>query len=282
MIREGPKGVNQTAALLLTLVLGCSSRGEAPVAEDLEARLSLVDPEPEVGRPFRVRLEMTNRGENTYLYDDEKVKLARVLEVRAVDGPSVRYLGWSWSIGEGGPRRLRPGETVTLYEEIDVSQEHEVNRPGAYTVQFIGGGVSLAREHELEFFPPGDPNGSPLLAISRHRLVSNKLRVNVGPGDSIDREVLRATLSPLLPEPWSIGPQVTVRLHGRTSSLTLTRWGSLREVVSAPLRLAEVSPGPDHELVGEFRGRKLWIEVTSRARAAVEEIRPTLRNLISR
>jgi hypothetical protein len=276
MIREGRRVVNHAALLVLVLGSACCSTYSGPLAEDLEARLTLLDQAPEVGGTFRFRVEMTNRGTTRYLYGHQRVRPNPVLEIRTPAGEVETFRGGTLSTHREGPLSINPGESVVLFESLDVAREFDIGRPGRYRVQFVGGGVAVAKEAEVSRFPPYDPQGNPRVGLSSLRVISNKIWVEVGPGDYFDKEALRNLLAPALPEFWTLGDEMSSSLEGRESRMVLTRWFSLQEMVSIPVRFAERSPGADYVEIGEFRTRKVWLGVSPDARKSFAEIRPFL------
>jgi len=267
MIREHRRVVNHAAALLL--FAGCwappGSREFVP-APGLEARLTLLDTSPKLSGRFRVRLELSNRGSTTYRYDSQQVDVNDSLVVRGPAGPATYIYGSYQTLGN--PKDLKPGETVLLFDELDVARQYSVAREGRYTVQWAGRGLSLARKDAL--VPPEEQ----MLWTSPLYVVSNIVDVVVAPGELSDLDALAALLVPVLPRPW----ELTCAEYGTPERhVLLTRTAALKvDLLRADVRLGE-RPAPSAELVGEFRGKKVWLVSPP---AAVDEIKPALRKAL--
>jgi hypothetical protein len=140
----------------------------------LASRLSLTTKEPRLGEPVRVRLEVKNVGEGPATYDSQQAAVNNSLIVKGPDGAAVPYIGLSYQT-LGGPTALGPGETKSVFAELDVAAQYLIERAGNYTVQ------SRAR------------GGIP---------ASNVLAMTVRPGTLSDFQKLFATLYRSTPAGW--------------------------------------------------------------------------------
>jgi RNA polymerase sigma factor (sigma-70 family) len=105
-------------------------------AGGLSTRLVLVSG-AKVGEPVTVRLEMKNVAQEERTYDRQQADVNGSLLVTGPDGKPVPYIDLSYQTA-GGPQVLKPGETVTIFETLDVAAQYLLDQPGAYTIQFRG------------------------------------------------------------------------------------------------------------------------------------------------
>jgi hypothetical protein len=192
----------------MTLLLtGCASHNDipfpgndawGPLQEDLRTRLIPGKESYKLGDSILVTLEMKNLGEVTRKYDSQTVAVNRSLIVKGPDGKEVPYVGGSTQTGMGYST-LRHGETVILFDSLDIASQYLVSEPGTYTVQFRGqkyGG-------EIASIPP-----------------SNILEIKVKPGNMKPVDQVITRLQPILPKKWILikSTKSRVRPAGRKES----------------------------------------------------------------
>ena len=102
----------------------------------LSSRLVLLEGS-KVGEPVKVKLELKNGSKEDRTYDSQQATVNNSLEVKGPDNKSVPYTDLSYQTA-GRSKALKPGQTVTIFENLDVAGQYLLDKPGAYTVQFRG------------------------------------------------------------------------------------------------------------------------------------------------
>jgi hypothetical protein len=120
-----------------------------PKMKGLEARLTAAKREFLPGEPVPVRLELVHGGENSLWYDAQQVALNDPLFITDQEGKKVPYTA-DWYQTCGGFRPIKPGETVVLLDGLDLARQYAIDRPGKYTVQWLGNGVRLKATGDIE------------------------------------------------------------------------------------------------------------------------------------
>ncbi len=128
------------------------------------------------GNPILLRLELIHEGDGTLYYDDQQVAVNGSMTVKNGDDKSIPYVGGSVQTG-GGFRPVGPGQTVVLFDNFDITKQYRIARPGQYTVQFNGGGLSVGHRME-EDIKPDMSKDSPTFSLY-DLLSSNSVTINV-------------------------------------------------------------------------------------------------------
>ncbi len=128
------------------------------------------------GKPILLRLELIHEGGGTLYYDDQQVAVNGSMTINNGNGKSIPYVGGSFQTG-GSFRPVGPGQTVVLFDNFDITKQYSVARPGQYTVQFNGRGLSVGHRME-EDIKPDMPEDSPTFSLC-DLLSSNSVTINV-------------------------------------------------------------------------------------------------------
>lgn len=183
----------------------------------LETRLVLLDEKPAVGRPIRVRVELANRGPETWVFNEghRHISLEDCLDVIGPDEIEVPYVG-GFVQGSHTVGTLDPGETVTLGMELDIASLHPIIVPGRYRVRFGGRRLKMCLLKEAPdvfvinanasgalFGGPGWESMRTLLN-SPVRLPSEWINIEIGPGTPAPEMVIATRLLKVLPEGWKL------------------------------------------------------------------------------
>jgi hypothetical protein len=108
-----------------------------PEEDGLRTRLVPAQERYVLGQPAMLRLEMKNFGRQERTFDSQKVRVNNSLIVIGPDKKPARYVAGSFqTFGRGEP--IAPNESVVLTEEIDVTEQYSVVKPGTYRIQFRG------------------------------------------------------------------------------------------------------------------------------------------------
>jgi hypothetical protein len=201
-----------------------------PEHDGLRTRLVPAQEEYVVGRPAKFRLEMKNFSERERTYDSQGVTVNGSIRVNDQDGKPVWYVAGSFQTG-GHSRAIAPGQTVVLFDGLDLATQYLLIKPGSYMLQFRGTHVRWHKESEI-------PR-------------SNEITVVVRPGTPAVSMQVAARLIEILPEKWGLRlPQgvdgqitPTGRESGRGMYFSLStnpvRSGLKRDVVIVRVWIAE-------------------------------------------
>jgi len=216
-------------------------------AEGVTVILSTEKPTVRLGEPIKVNLDMRYEGTQPYQYDSQSVAVHDSFDIKDAKGNTVRYIGGCPQTA-GGPKDIRPGETVAIRRGIDLTDKYLFQEPGQYTIQFLG---------DCGGFPP-----------------SNQVTLLIQPGEMLPVDKLVAQVLPLCPKGWIIGKSsrdiVRVTPRGRSevlgaqvviiflarcitdmSIITLWQTGETTGVISAN----QEDPKKNHERTNEFLGK---------------------------
>lgn len=100
-----------------------------------------------LGESMPFRLEMTNGGQETFYYDDQQVKVNHSMIVKDSKGRAIAYTAWPVQTA-GAYRPIEAGRTVVLFDGFDLASQYKIKRPGTYTVQFSGKGLSVGHREK--------------------------------------------------------------------------------------------------------------------------------------
>jgi hypothetical protein len=116
-----------------------------PKLKDLKLTLTPLEPSFTLGWPMLFRLEMTNDGAETLYYDRQQVKVNDPMLVRDSKGRAIKYTAGPVQTA-GADLPIKPGQTVVLFNNFDLASKYRIRRPGTYTVQFSGKGLTLGHK----------------------------------------------------------------------------------------------------------------------------------------
>ncbi len=153
--------------------------GPKPEKSDLRLRLTLLDENPQVGQPLRLRLEIKNFGDKPYPFDPQYYEPFRVLKATRENGQSDTFIGMTPQTS-GESNLLGPGKTMTLWDNEDVSNLYLLDE----------GKVDLmvaAPERMADRYPS-----------------SNKLSLTIGAGKQSSFRILLKNVGQGLPEKWNL------------------------------------------------------------------------------
>jgi hypothetical protein len=128
-----------------------------------------------LGEPMPFRLEMTNSGQETLYYDDQQVEVNDSMIVKDSRGRAIAYTAGPFQTG-GAHRSIEPGRMVVLFDGFDLASQYRIRRPGTYTVQFSGRGLSVGDREEDDSTEYGQ--NDPSFAVSGI-CASNTVQINV-------------------------------------------------------------------------------------------------------
>lgn len=100
----------------------------------LASRLTLATPKPTVGQPLRLKLEVRNTSTTDASYDDQQAAVNGSLIVTGPDGSETPNIGGSFQTS-GGSTVLKPGESRTIFDGLDVNEQYLIEAPGLYRIQ---------------------------------------------------------------------------------------------------------------------------------------------------
>ncbi len=151
----------------------------------LQCRLALTSEKPSVGLPLLLKLELRNSGAQPTEVNWQNYAPFRVLRVerKQADG-SIKlapFIGMTPQT-EGSDQTLAPGQVITVWENVDASTLYLLEA-GAYQI-FAEGGVGAAANN-----------------LSTD---SNRLEVNLQPGQLAPQQVFLGELLKILPEGWTL------------------------------------------------------------------------------
>ncbi|UCG49627.1 MAG: hypothetical protein JSU94_07570 [Phycisphaerales bacterium] len=116
-----------------------------------------------LGEPMPFRLEMTNGARETLYYDNQQVRVNDSMIVRDGKGRKIPYVAALFQT-VGAYRPIEVGRTVVLFDDFDLASQYKIKRPGTYTVQFSGRGLSVGDRQEHDSTEYGQ--NTPTFALS--------------------------------------------------------------------------------------------------------------------
>ncbi len=158
--------------------------GALAAGSGLQSRLTLTTEKPSVGIPLLLKLELKNPGEQPAEVNLQAYAPFRVLRVegKQADGSnkSAPFIGMTPQT-EGSDQTLAPGQVITVWENVD-----------AATLYLLDAGP-----HQI--FAKGGAEANANL-----RQDSNRLQVNLQPGQPAPQQVFLGELLKILPEGWTL------------------------------------------------------------------------------
>jgi hypothetical protein len=130
-----------------------------------------------VGEPMLFRVEMTNIGESPVTHmTTSSIMVNNPMSIKGPDGSLIPYVDTDYQT-IGGDEVVKPGQTVILADNYDVTSQYSIIKPGQYTFQLKG-----------QYYESGN---------------SNIIEANVKPGrlSPIDSTIQR--LLTVLPKGWT-------------------------------------------------------------------------------
>jgi len=257
---------------ILIALIGCATSAADPEAVDpvVRTRLVLLDPQPKVGGPLRIRIELVNDGPWTVRYNRQQADCNAPLDVVGPDGRPRPYLGGSSSTA-GGSERLGPRSSVVIVESLDVASAYLVARPGAYRLRFHGRNLFVSEVH-----PPADPAGNPDDDLLVRSVVasSDTLPVEVASGPSDDRLTAAERLSAVFPETWTLA----WNSDPAEPRFVFRRWtGDKSNSPWISVRIASGGPRSGESREAEWAGRTVYVA----AHPGAETLWPAFRTRIT-
>lgn len=142
-----------------------------------EVRLVPLSKEFVVGEPMLFRVEMTNISESPITYMATKsVMVNDPMSIKGPDGNLIPYVDTSYQT-LGGDEMIKPGQTVILADNYDVTSQYCIIEPAQYTFQFKG-------------------------FESRGIKPSNIVEIDAKPGKLSQADSIVERLIPVLPKGW--------------------------------------------------------------------------------
>jgi hypothetical protein len=102
-----------------------------------------------VGQPARFRLEMKNFGKKVRAYDRGGVERDVVIMTGGPGGKPVRFIGPGGYQTHSSAEYIVPGETKILFDELDLTKQHLLSKPGSYTLRFAGTELAFPVESKI-------------------------------------------------------------------------------------------------------------------------------------
>jgi len=251
------------AGIAVFLLGSCRSAEEGPRFPDVRSQLVLLDADPAVGGPLRIRLELVNDSDTPMLYDAQGCSSNNSFDVRGPAGESVRFIDGPRSTG-GSYHDLAPRSAVTLIEKADLTGQYLVSKPGRYTIRFRGyiRIVDAARHSrirkEVENDDKADYFGMLQAIESSVEEPSNTVTVEVRPGTVPEKYVVAEKLLPALPPRWEFAvnwwPPRT-----EDPEYTLFRPDRKKGDSVIVLRVSLGPPLKDERRAGEWAGKSVYV-----------------------
>jgi len=124
-----------------------------------------------IGQPMLFRLELINEGKEEFLYDHQQVAVNGSLTITDGNGKSVPYIAGPVQTS-GAYKPIKPGESVVLFDKLDIARQYDIIRAGRYKVQFNGRGLKTAIDIE------GEKSSFNMLGLRRN-FPSNAVEIKV-------------------------------------------------------------------------------------------------------
>ena len=118
-------------------------RALEPKLEGLRTQLSGLQREYRIGAPITYRRELVNAGGHELTYDRQQVAVNGSMTITNDQGERVRATAPPVQTG-GSYRPIRPGQTISLFDSLDIARQYDLSKPGHYRVQFNGGGLRVS------------------------------------------------------------------------------------------------------------------------------------------
>lgn len=183
------------------------SNGWGPELDGLRTRLVPAQKDYSIGRPAKFRLEMKNFGAEARTYDPQQADCNNAMQVTDRDKKPVPYIAGSYQTA-GHAESLAPGETVVLFDQLDLGSQYLLVEPGSYTIQFRGLGA-LGPFEATSAIP-----------------TSEAVTIEMQPGTLPPSLRIAAAMLKLLPRKW----QLSLNQTAYGGQITVPGWGSRRGI----------------------------------------------------
>jgi len=164
------------------------TRDGPPALNGLRTRLTLLTDKPAVGLPLTVKLELQNTGTVERTYASQRANPEQTLEVIGPDSQPVEFINGPNQI-QVGSAKIKPGETVTLFAEVDVASMFLLAQPGKYSMTLRG----------PDEFDPGENGPARIHPIP----TSNTIEVTLGVGTLNDLQATFVRVRGIAPKGWT-------------------------------------------------------------------------------
>jgi hypothetical protein len=241
----------RSTSCLLAALLGCAS---SPPPSLARTTLTLLDPQPAVGRPIRLRLALTNDSPSILHFDH----LGNGgFEVLGPDGRNVPHiLGPRQTLSR--MRDLAPGQTMDV-DDLHLDSAYLIDRPGRYSVRFNGDGLWLGAA-PLTFASFRESLAQP---------ASNTVRFDVLPGAVSEKHRLARGLLEILPPLWELGMERgTQAEEDERIALIRIKSGFKHDTIYLTIVIAGKQPQGKMRPIGKRGERTVYLEDNPKAEAA--------------
>lgn len=223
----------------------------------LKTRLVPLEQQYSLGQPMKFRLEMTNVGASTIMYDSQQVGVNNAMIIKDQNGKISPYIAGSFQTG-GGPKPIQPKEIVILFYQFDITSQYYIGKPGRYTVQFRGQDTAFGEES----LPP-----------------SNIVEIDVQPATLTTTDIFIGRLLDIIPNQWDLtkGLEKYIEVDGICAQMDRIRAKGGKEyiMVCQTYRLINLS---SQGL--EYLGKNQWGYVYISIQPEAETLWPNVREQI--
>ena len=248
--------------LLAVLALGsCRSAEEGPRFPGVRPQLVLLDADPAIGSPLRVRLDLVNDSDTPMLYDAQQCNSNSSFEVRGPDGKTVQFIDGPRSTF-GSFSELPPRSTVTLIKETDLTRQYLISRPGRTTICYAGFIRIIDAQRYAECRKEAEKDPDKAWSYQRYEATvetpSNAVTVDVRPGPLPEKYVVAEKLLPALPPRWEFAVNWWPPQTG-DPEYTLFRPDRKKGDSVIVLRVSLGPPLKDERRAGEWAGKSVYV-----------------------
>ncbi len=198
--------------------------GDLAEVSGLRSRLTLQQPTTRLDQPIVCMLEVRNFGDQPAQVDPQRYAAFRVLRVQGADGASARFIGMTPQT-DGNPVTLAPGESMTLWQDVDVHSLFLLNQ-GAYRLFAEGGEWAMQ-------------------TIWRD---SNSLSINIAEGQPGPLHRLMTQLLDRLPEDWELSSGASLGPDWQAVFMSHAPSHLKRDITSIQIWFTEEKLADDFEL----------------------------------
>jgi len=144
----------------------------------VKTRLTGLNKSYAVGQPMLCRLELVNESDLAYVYTAGRVPVDATLNITDANGRPVIFTGHPVQTAIHY-KRIERGNTVILFDNLDLGRLYDLSKPGRYKVQFGGEGLSLALPAPKT---PEQDSEQPIHTTTR-KIASNVVEMNIEPSE---------------------------------------------------------------------------------------------------
>lgn len=252
--------IMRNSFILALLALGsCRSVEEEPRYPGVHSRLALLDADPALGSPLRIRLDLVNDSDTPMVYDAQQCDVNGSFEILGPEG-KVRFIDGPRSTG-GSYSALAPRSTVTLIKESDLTAEYLISKPGRHTIRFRGRIEVLDQHRYDQSWKEAEADSNKAWSFQRYEATvgpSDPVTVHVRPGTIPEKFVVAEKLLPALPPDWEFAinwiPPLTA-----DPEYTLFRPNRKKGDSVIVLRLSQGPPLKEERRIGEWTGKNVYV-----------------------